>query len=62
NLKYRYGNKNFWCRGYYVDTVGKNSKKIAEYIQNQLKMDQMENPLPCYDGLDGRIGKRERQE
>ena len=62
NLKYRYGNKNFWCRGYYVDTVGKNSKKIAEYIQNQLKIDQMENPLPFYDGLDGRVGKCERQE
>lgn len=42
--------------------VGKNNKKIAEYIQNQLKIDQMENPLPFYDGLDGRIGKRERQE
>ena len=62
NLKYRYGNKSFWCRGYYVDTVGKNSKKIAEYIQNQLKIDQMENLLPFYDGLDGRVGKRERQE
>lgn len=42
--------------------VGKNNKKIAEYIQNQLKIDQMENPLPFCDGRDGRIGKRERQE
>ena len=32
NLKYKYGNRHFWCRGYYVDTVGKNEKKIAEYI------------------------------
>jgi putative transposase len=32
NLKYKYGNRHFWCRGYYVDTVGKNTKKIAEYI------------------------------
>lgn len=37
NLKYKYGNRNFWCRGYYVDTVGKNAKKIQEYIQKQLK-------------------------
>ena len=39
NLKYKYGNRNFWCRGYYVDTVGKNAKKIEEYIKNQLKED-----------------------
>ena len=42
NLKYKYGNRHFWCRGYYVDTVGKNAKKIEEYIRNQLKeYDQM---------------------
>ena len=40
NLKYKYGNRHFWCRGYFVDTVGKNTKKIAEYIKNQLKEDQ----------------------
>ena len=39
NMKYKYGNRHFWCRGYYVDTVGKNAKKIQEYIQNQLKED-----------------------
>ena len=39
NLKYKYGNRNFWCRGYYVDTVGRNEKKIKEYIQNRLKED-----------------------
>lgn len=60
NLKFKYGNKNFWCRGYYVDTAGKNSKKIAEYIQNQLKTDELENPLPFHDGLEG--WKRKRQE
>lgn len=37
NLKYKYGKRSFWCRGYYVDTVGKNAKKIQEYIRNQLK-------------------------
>jgi len=37
NLKYKHGNRSFWCRGYYVDTAGKNTKKIAEYIRNQLE-------------------------
>ena len=37
HLKYKYGNRHFWCRGYYVDTVGKNTKKIQEYIQHQFK-------------------------
>ena len=41
NLKYKYRSREFWCRGYYVDTVGKNTKKIAEYIANQLKEDQV---------------------
>ena len=39
NLKYRYGNRHFWCRGYYVDTVGRNKKAIEEYIRNQLQED-----------------------
>ena len=39
NLKYKYGSRNFWCRGYYVDTVGQNRKMIAEYIRNQLEED-----------------------
>ena len=39
NLKYKYGNGHFWCRGYYVDTVGKNAKKIEEYIKNQMQED-----------------------
>lgn len=37
NLKYKYGNRQFWCKGYYVDTVGRNKKVIAEYIRNQLQ-------------------------
>ena len=45
NLKYKYGNRNFWCRGYYVDTVGKNESRIAEYIQNQLKEDKLGQQL-----------------
>ena len=39
NMKYKYGNRHFWCRGYYVDTVGKNKKAIAEYIRKQLQED-----------------------
>ena len=39
NLKYKYGSRNFWCRGYYVDTVGRNKKAITEYIRNQLEED-----------------------
>lgn len=40
NAKFKYRNREFWCRGYYVDTVGKNAKKISEYIRNQLKEDE----------------------
>ena len=39
NLKYKYGNRHFWCYGYYADTVGKNTKKIKEYIRTQLQED-----------------------
>ena len=39
NLKYKYGNRHFWCRGYYVDTVGRNEKAINEYVKNQLQED-----------------------
>ena len=45
NLKYKYGNRHFWCRGYYVDTVGKNESRIAEYVRNQLKEDEMGEQL-----------------
>lgn len=45
NMKFKYRNRQFWCRGYHVDTVGKNEKKIAEYISNQLKQDEMSEQL-----------------
>lgn len=51
NLKYKYGNKRFWCRGYYVDTVGKNKKKIEEYIRNQLKEDQVSDQISMKEYL-----------
>ena len=44
-LKYKYRNREFWCRGYYVDTVGKNTKAIAEYIRHQLEEDKMGEQL-----------------
>lgn len=44
-LKYKYRNREFWCKGYYVDTVGKNTNRIAEYIKNQLKEDQLGDQL-----------------
>lgn len=45
NLKYKHGNRSFWCRGYYVDTAGKNTKKIAEYIKAQLEEDRLQDQL-----------------
>ena len=45
NLKYKYGNRHFWCRGYYVDTVGKNEARIAEYIKKQLEEDKLGEQL-----------------
>ena len=44
-LKFKYRNREFWCRGYYVDTVGKNTKAIAEYIRHQLEEDKMGEQL-----------------
>ena len=49
-LKYKYRNREFWCKGYYVDTVGKNESRIAEYIQNQLKEDEMAGQLMIEEG------------
>ena len=45
NMRYKYRNREFWCRGYYVDTVGKDTKKIQTYIQNQLKEDEISGQL-----------------
>lgn len=44
-LKYKYRNREFWCKGYYVDTVGKNESRIAEYIANQYKEDYLGDQL-----------------
>ena len=61
NLKYKYGNRHFWCRGYYVDTTGKNTKKIAEYIRNQIQEDATADQLTlkeCIDPFTGEPAKK----
>ena len=57
NLKYKYGNRHFWCRGYYVDTVGKYEGAIREYINNQLKDDIMDDQLSMKEFTDPFTGK-----
>ena len=57
NLKYKYGNRHFWCRGYYVDTVGKNEKAIREDIDNQLQEDIMADQLSLKEFVDPFTGE-----
>ena len=52
NMKFKYRNREFWCRGYYVDTVGKNKKAIAEYIANQLKEDKEMEQMTVFEVTD----------
>ena len=52
NLKYKYGNRKFWCRGYYVNTVGRNKKAIEEYIKNQLREDIIEDQISMKEYID----------
>ena len=57
NMKYRNGNREFWCRGYYVDTVGKNEKVIKEYIQNQLQEDKLYDQMSMKEFIDPFTGE-----
>ncbi|MFP3917993.1 IS200/IS605 family transposase [Lysinibacillus telephonicus] len=57
NLKYRYGNRKFWCRGFYVDTVGRNKKTIQEYIKNQLQEDILEDQMTMKEFIDPFTGE-----
>lgn len=57
NMKYRYGNRQFWCRGYYVDTVGRNKKVIEEYIRNQLLEDKNYEQLTMKELVDPFTGE-----
>ena len=58
NLKYKYGNRHFWCRGYYVDTVGRNKKQIEEYIRNQLQDDISMDQLSLLEYVDPFTGEK----
>ena len=57
NLKYKYGNRHFWCRGYYVDTVGKNAKRIQEYIRKQLQEDATSDQISMKEYIDPFTGQ-----
>ena len=61
NLKYKYGNRHFWCRGYYVDTVGKNAKKIQEYIRNQIQSDWEYDQMTLKEYIDLFTGEPVKQ-
>ena len=58
NLKYKYGNRQFWCKGYYVDTVGRNKKAIAEYIRNQLQEDIASGQITLKEYIDPFTGDK----
>lgn len=60
NLKYKYGSRSFWCRGYYVDTVGCNKKVIAEYIKNQLEEDFAADQLTLKEYIDPFTGSKNK--
>ena len=59
NLKYKYGRRNFWARGYFVDTVGRNEKAIKEYIKNQLEEDYMTDQISLKEYIDPFTGSKE---
>ena len=58
NLKYKYGNRQFWCKGYYVDTVGRNKKAIQEYIKNQLQEDIASDQISLQEYIDPFTGEQ----
>ena len=60
NLKYKYGNRHFWCRGYFVDTVGKYETAIREYINNQLKADIMNDQISLKEYMDPFTGSKDQ--
>lgn len=61
NLKYKYGNRHFWARGYYVDTVGRNKKQIQEYIRNQLAEDQLAEQMSIKEYIDPFTGSKNQK-
>ena len=61
NLKYKYGNRHFWSRGYFVDTVGRNKKQVAEYIKNQLAEDQIADQMSLKEYVDPFTGSENKK-
>ena len=61
NLKYKYGNRKFWCRGFYVDTVGQNQKRIEEYIRNHLQEDVIADQLSLFEEYDPFTGEKNKR-
>ena len=61
NLKYKYGNRTFWCRGFYVDTVGQNQKRIEEYISNQLQENVIADQLSLFEEYDPFTGEKNKR-
>ena len=60
NLKYKYGNRHFWARGYYVDTVGRNKKQVQEYIRTQLQEDQIADQIGLKEFVDPFTGRENK--
>lgn len=60
-LKYKYGNRKFWCKGYFVDNVGRNKKAIQEYIQQQMQEDMVEDQLTLFEEYDPFTGKKNKK-
>ena len=60
-LKYRYGNRKFWCKGYYVDTVGRNKAAIQKYIQQQLQEDMIEDQMTLFEPVDPFTGEKNKK-
>ena len=61
NMKYKYGNRHFWCRGYYVSTVGRNKKAIAEYIRSQLQEDVASDQMSLREYIDPFTGQQVKE-
>lgn len=61
NLKYKYGSRHFWARGYFVDTVGRNKKQVAEYIRNQLTEDQIADQVGLKEYIDPFTGSEHKK-
>ena len=57
NMKYKYGNRHFWCRGYYVSTVGRNRRAIEQYIRNQLQEDYTDDQMSIKEYIDPFTGQ-----